>query len=77
MTSVTPLPLTPEEWIDPIFIIVTHDSNIVAVEPMAPFHYTTGSEDQYWEEEVTYVEHTIATLPYFYNVEYDASRVVH
>jgi hypothetical protein len=69
-------PLTPEDWIDPIFIIVTHDSNVVAVEPMFPFHYTTGVEDHFWEEEVTYVEQTISTLPYYYNVDYDGDSGV-
>lgn len=66
-------PATPEEWINPIFIICSYDSQIVGVEPMIPFHYTTGDQDQFWEENIEYVEQTISSLPYYYSNEYDAA----
>lgn len=66
-------PLTPEEWIDPIFLVCSYDSEIVASEPMMPFHYTVGDVDQFYEEDLEYVEQTIPTLPTYYSIKYDAS----
>jgi hypothetical protein len=66
-------PESPELWSDPTYVIVTHDSQIIAVEPMLPFRFVAGDEDAFYETEETYVEQSIPELPYYYSADYDAT----
>jgi hypothetical protein len=66
-------PDSPELWSDPTYVIVTHDSQIIAVEPMLPFRYVAGDEDVFFETEETYIEQSIPELPYYYSADYNAT----
>jgi hypothetical protein len=66
-------PESPDLWSDPTYVIVTHDSKIIAVEPMLPFNFVAGDEDAFYETEETYIEQSIPELPYYYSVDYDAT----
>lgn len=67
------MPNVTGSWYDPVYIICTHDSKVVAVEPMFPYTYVSGDEDRFHGEDLIYVEQSISTLPHYYSVEYKAS----
>ena len=66
------MPNTTGSWQDPVYVICTHDSKIVAVEPMFPFHYVSGTENQFYETDLVYVEQSISDLPSYYSVDFNA-----
>lgn len=70
--DISKMPNVTGTWEDPVLVICTHDSNIVAFEPMWPYSYVTGDQDRSFEDNLTYVEQSIDTLPYYYRVEYKA-----
>lgn len=71
------VPLSPEDWTDPSLVFVTHNSTVVCFEPMLPFHFAVGDEDHFYEEPtIQYVEKSIPTLPYQYDVSFDAATKV-
>jgi hypothetical protein len=65
-------PASPEEWINPSYLMCSYSSQIVAVEPMFPFAFTSGSEDRFFEEVVQYVSPTVNDLPTYWSADYHA-----
>ena len=67
------IPATRPEWVNPVLVYCTFDSKIVAFEPMFPFHFNHGTESQsYKRENIEAVEPSIATMPTFYSLDYNA-----
>ena len=66
-------PASPAEWIDPMFVMVQHDANIICVEPMIPLHFVMGDVDQYYEEDLVYIDQDVDTLPYYYSTTFTAA----
>ena len=73
----TETPASPQEWMEPTLVFVTHDSQVICFEPMLPFHYVIGDEDHAYEKtDIEYVQPTITTLPYEYSATFDASTKI-
>jgi len=60
-------------WTEPILILGTYNGNIRFWEPMVPVTFHIGSQNEFYEENVTYVAQTIIELPSFYSVVYNAA----
>lgn len=67
------VPENPSVWSEPAYVLLTHDANIICVEPMLPFQYAIGEQDQSYEKELSYVDQSDETLPYWLAAAYDAS----
>ena len=66
------MPKETGDWKDPVYVMCSYDSQIVAIEPMFPFQYVSGEQDQSYSEDIEYVDQTVADLPNHYSVEYKA-----
>jgi len=60
-------------WTEPLLIIGTYDGNIRFWEPMVPLTFLMGSQNEFYEEHITYEAQTIMELPSSYSVAYDAA----
>lgn len=69
------MPETPHNWTEPTVVFGSH-YEVVFFEPMLPFSYVAGDQDLSSEQEITYVEQTIPTLPVHLDVTYDAETKV-
>lgn len=61
------------EWTMPATLFGTHAGMITFFEPMIPFEFTSGDENQFYEEEIKYLLKTDETLPSSYKVYYNAT----
>lgn len=69
------MPATPSNWTEPTVVIGSH-YEVVFFEPMLPFMYVAGDEDLSSEQDISYVEQTISTMPVNLEVIYDAEAKV-
>ena len=70
---------TPAEWLTPVWVICSYGGQINAVEPMLPFHFISGDDNQFYEKkDIEYVEQSSAYpyLPTYYSVDFDSETKV-
>jgi len=66
-------PSATNPWVEPIYLMGSHDGDIAFFETMVPLDYMSGDTDSQYEEEITYVGQTIDALPSKKSVTYDSS----
>lgn len=69
------MPETPANWTEPTVVIGSH-YEVVFFEPMLPYPFVAGTEDQSSVQHIEYVDQTIPTMPVHLEVTYDAEAKV-
>jgi hypothetical protein len=60
-------------WTLPVFLMLSYDGDINAVEPMIPFGFTSGTASREYTQNLTYVQQTISYLPTSYTIRYNGT----
>ena len=62
-----------EEWINPTLVVGVYNKSIPFWEPMFPLAFLTGDEANSYQQDVSYVDQTIMSLPASWSAAYDPS----
>jgi hypothetical protein len=66
-------PANSSAWTEPVFVTGGYGDALVFWEPMVPVDFVTGTTDHAYEESITFINKTDASLPEHYTFTYNAT----
>jgi hypothetical protein len=66
-------PANTSVWTEPVFVTGGYGDALVFWEPMVPAVFLTGATDHFYEESITFINNTDASLPEHYTFTYNAT----
>jgi hypothetical protein len=60
-------------WTEPVMVMGYYDNEFLYYEPMPPLSFVTGTEDKFWEQDITYENQDVDELATYTSVAYNAT----